>query len=132
MYATAQFSAFTSDMLNVTELFGTDIKAVVNVTQRGGTGTSYYYWTNDGTPDHFYITLKRTDGGTISGTTAFEILALPYVASLPVNTYYVSSTDNGDGTQSLAISTTGSGNDLYVITSTDNGDGTQDLVIEDA
>ena len=132
MYATVQFSAFTSDMLNVTELFGTDIKAVVNVTQRGGTGTSYYYWTNDDTPDHFYITLKRTDGGTISSTTAFEILALPYIESLPANTYYLSSVNNGDGTQNLVISNTGSGNDLYVITSTDNGDGTQDLVIEDA
>lgn len=133
MYAVVEFSEFSSDTLNVSDLFGTDIQAVVSVTQRGGsTGASYYYWTNDGTPDHFYITLKRTDGGTISSTTEFEILALPYVASLPVNTYYLSSVNNGDGTQNLVISTTGSGNDLYVITSTDNGDGTQNLVIEDA
>lgn len=78
LFATVPFSDFSSSRLDVTSLFGVDIRAVVSVTQRGGTGTPYYFWTNDGTPGHFFITLKRTDGGTISGTTEFEIAAIPY------------------------------------------------------
>lgn len=79
LFAVVPFSDFSSsNRLDVTTLFGVDIRAVVNVTQRGGTGTQYYFWTNDGTPGHFYITLMRADGGTISGTTEFEITAIPY------------------------------------------------------
>ena len=45
--------------------------------------------------------------------------------------YNIISTDNGDGTQSLAI-VDANGNGDYNITSTDNGDGTQSLAIVDA
>ena len=77
MFTTCEFDDFTSSELDVADLFGVDIKAVVAVTQRGGTGAPYYFWTSDDDPGTYSITLGRVDGGTIDPSTVFEITAIP-------------------------------------------------------
>lgn len=66
-------------VINATKLFGRTINGVINICERGGSGTGFYYWTSDSSASNYCVSIKKIDGTGINSTTEFEVASLPSI-----------------------------------------------------
>ena len=66
-------------VINASKLFGRTINGVINICERGGSGTGFYYWTSDSSPSNYCVSIKKIDGTGINSTTEFEVASLPSI-----------------------------------------------------